>query len=61
MHIPAPYESMLILCLQEYEQTQIFNTKLISYMLNCFEEYSLRYGSGHETAAVLLPGFAIKW
>ena len=35
--------------------------KLHIYISNCAAPILLKYGSGHETVAVLLPGFAINW
>ena len=35
--------------------------KILSETCMNMYEYNISYGSGHEGAAVLLPGFALNW
>ena len=40
------------------ESSQVIAAKLGSHIIKVVTNF---YGLGHETAAVLLPGFAINW
>ena len=49
------------LLLQNFNQTLHSQSIPSSTYEVSFMSYSKIYGSGHETVAVLLPGFAISW